>query len=418
MVLAALVLLGWLPFDLYRLEGAVLAAWARAGWVLALLAAAPLQRPDRPRLALLATQAAAIASAVACLLLVSSQGGARGSFYGFLVVLPLTILGFVPQLPSTALLAGAVTTAGGVYLSVQGGLPTAVTGEWLAISLVVVGLAYVGVRGNRRMLQDQFRAEQARERAERELVESERRRERAERLALVGQLAAGVAHEINNPLSYVKANLAWLRTEPASDEAREAVEEGLGGVTRIAQIVADLRAFARAAPDEVEELPLVEAVDEALRIVASRLAGVRVDREVEAGEHRVRAVRRWLVQALVNLLADAADALESAGPSRRWVRVELRREQEAVRVTVADGGPGIPDEVLPRLFEPFFTTKGEKGTGLGLALTREQVERCGGRIEVGPEPGGGARFTVRLPTLRPGQSESKRPLAAGGESLG
>jgi len=397
--LAALVLLAWLPFDLLRPQGALLAGSARLVWVVALLAAAPLQRPDRPRLALLATQAAAIASAVACLLLIASQGGANGPFFGFLVALPLTILGFVPQAPSTALLAGVVTTVGGVYLNVQGGQPVAVTVEWVAISLVLVGLAYLGIRANRRMLQTHFLAEQTRERVERELVESERRRERAERLALVGQLASGVAHEINNPLSYVKANLAWLRAEAASDEAREAVEEGLGGVRRIAQIVADLRAFARAAPDEVEEFPLVEALEEAQRIVAARLAGVRVVRELEAGPHRIRAVRRWLVQALVNLLANAADALEQAEPSRRWVRVELRRSGEELLLAVADGGPGIPDAVASRLFEPFFTTKGEKGTGLGLALTREQVERSGGRIEVGREPGGGARFSVRLPAL-------------------
>jgi C4-dicarboxylate-specific signal transduction histidine kinase len=115
----------------------------------------------------------------------------------------------------------------------------------------------------------------------------------------------------------------------------------------------------------------------------------------------VRAVRRWLVQSVVNLLANACDAVEEVEPERRWIRIELGRSGSEVRLVVEDGGRGIAAEVAPKLFQVFFSTKGEKGTGLGLALTRDQVERSGGHIEAGRAAGGGARFEIRLPALVP-----------------
>ena len=298
------------------------------------------------------------------------------------------------------MVGGIITTTAGIAMNVQAGVRPGVTVEWTAISVAVVALGYLGVMGNRRLLQDQLRLERDGVQAERDLAESDRRRARAERLASVGQLAAGVSHEINNPLSYVKSSLNCLRDGTLLEaEKREIIEEALYGVDRIAQITSELRAFGRDLPEEAEDCLMDEVVEESLRIAASRLASTQVTRQLEPGPIRVRAVRRWLVQSMVNLLVNAADALEEVAPERRWIRVEFRRSGPEVWVVVEDGGPGIPDDVAPRLFEAFFTTKGEKGTGLGLALTRDQVERSGGRIEVERAPAGGARFVIRLPAM-------------------
>ena len=138
-----------------------------------------------------------------------------------------------------------------------------------------------------------------------------------------------------------------------------------------------------------------------------RLTGVRALLEVAPGLPHVTGPARLLVQAIVNLVVNAADAAEPAPtPERRWVTLRARTEQGTVHISVEDGGPGLSDEVRRRLFEPFFTTKGTRGTGLGLALVREHVGRCGGQVEAENVPGAGARFTIRL------------PVAAGTQPLG
>jgi C4-dicarboxylate-specific signal transduction histidine kinase len=178
------------------------------------------------------------------------------------------------------------------------------------------------------------------------------------------------------------------------------LEETQQGVQRIQQIVADLRRFSRDATDAEEHCAVEDAVAEADRLASVRLRSLgEVVRELAPALPRVRISQRHLVQVLVNLLLNAADALETMEP-RRPARIVVRstREETGVRVDVEDNGPGIPDTVLPRLFEPFFTTKPPgKGTGLGLALCREYVARAGGTLVAENRPEGGARFTLRLP---------------------
>jgi signal transduction histidine kinase len=234
------------------------------------------------------------------------------------------------------------------------------------------------------------------------------RRAQAERLAIVGQLAAGVAHEINNPLAFVSANLQFLEANAsegtATREELEAIfQETRSGVARIGRIVGSLRVFASDGVPDAGRCLVLEAVDEAIRLVSPRLDG-RIQVEVSiARELAETAVgRRQLSEVLVKLLSNAADALEETAAERAPViRVAATSRNGGVEIVVEDNGPGLSGPALAHLFEPFFTTKGpRRGMGLGLAVVREQLKRCGGAIEGQCRPGAGARFALWLPIAR------------------
>ena len=240
------------------------------------------------------------------------------------------------------------------------------------------------------------------------LAESERRRAGAERLALVGQLAAGVAHEVNNPLAYVTSSVRYLKQQttarsPLLEDDQDAFDQALEGLVRIQQIVRDLSTFARGGTDDLSSsCSLRAAVLEAVRVASLRFAkGVHVEHDIPEACPEVAISRGRLVQVLVNLLVNAAEAVES-GAAARGGAVLVRAQWPTptrVQLLVEDSGPGIAEAVLPRLFEPFVTTKGSKGTGLGLAMCREYLHAAGAQISVLNAPEGGARFTVDLPAV-------------------
>jgi C4-dicarboxylate-specific signal transduction histidine kinase len=243
-----------------------------------------------------------------------------------------------------------------------------------------------------------------------------------DRLVLVGQLAAGVAHEVNNPLAFVKSNLCFLEQELEREdgalnrgELGDVLAETQQGVLRIQQIVTDLRRFSRGG-DGSEELGLAEdALHEARRLASVRLREVgEVSLECPPGLPPVRLGQRHLVQVLLNLLLNAADAVEEALPARRArIVVRARVVEGGVRLEVEDNGPGIRPEVLDKLFEPFFTTKPPgKGTGLGLALCREYVSRAGGTLVAENRAEGGARFVLEVPAGRQPLEEALATIAA------
>ncbi|MDX2011100.1 MAG: ATP-binding protein [Myxococcaceae bacterium] len=249
---------------------------------------------------------------------------------------------------------------------------------------------------------------------------SETRRAQAERLAIVGRLAAGVAHEINNPLAYVKANIGVLRRDLFGEgalseaEALEVLDETKAGIERICQIVLDLKSFAREGRDEVEPVDLKDLVDGAVRLASVRLppgvkVTVRLDRLM-----LVRANRRKLSQVVLNLLVNAGEAMEDARTPAGRIVVHGELVSDGFLLHVDDTGPGLPDEVLQRLFEPFFTTKGPgKGTGLGLALSREYLAGFGATVRASNRPTGGARFTLHLRlALVTGETPLPRKLVA------
>jgi PAS domain S-box-containing protein len=230
------------------------------------------------------------------------------------------------------------------------------------------------------------------------------------RLAAVGELAAGIAHEINNPVAFVQANLHQLAdhwgafeseakrdasasTSEAIAEVRELIEESLAGVARIVSIVQDVRGFAHAGgdPQTADVNALVEGT---LRIARPQLryrASVRCDL---CPVPRVRCRPQQIQQVLLNIVLNAAAAVDEGGS----IRLSSRSEGPWVVVTIEDDGCGMRPEVLERIFDPFFTTKevGE-GTGLGLSISYQIVKEHGGEIGATSTPGRGSCFTIRLP---------------------
>ncbi|SES84398.1 sensor histidine kinase [Stigmatella erecta] len=242
--------------------------------------------------------------------------------------------------------------------------------------------------------------------------EMRRMHERAlkqEHLSSLGLLAAGVAHEINNPMSFVTSNvgsmLRDLREEKALSEVmREYVDDvlpgTLDGIQRVNAIVADLRRFSGGGVDRHTDYDFNAEVEMGLRIAQVQLGHVQVEKELgEVG--RVVGHPRQLVQVLVNLMVNAGQATAPGGR----VRISTRREGEQILVVVRDTGAGMSEETKRRLFEPFFTTKAPGvGMGLGLSVAYGIVRAHGGHIEVESELGKGTVFTLALPRVAPAAS--------------
>jgi signal transduction histidine kinase len=405
LLVGAALLAAYFPLDLRLPAGLQAASW-RLGWMALLLAAAALQRPGWRRLSTWAIRVAIVASGAAATAVVTYGGGTEGARFGFLLAFPLVGLVLFPEFPVSVGALGATCLLGGLGLLVDEGRDGWFAFEWAMLSFALTVLAVVGAIAFRRLWLSELLAQRARAEALEQLGESERRRAQSERLALMGRLAAGVAHEINTPLSYVKANVGILRDEALSDEARLALDDALAGIERIAQIVTDMRGLARDGPDLQAAFSVEEALEEAWRLASLRLATVRASWSAEPGLPPVAGNRRLLVQALVNLATNAADAASTAGdPAGRWVSARASHGADGVVIQVDDGGPGLSPEVSDHLFETFVSTKGVQGVGLGLALVREHVTRCGGTVEGGNRSDGGARFTIRLPAAPAGVPE-------------
>jgi signal transduction histidine kinase len=260
----------------------------------------------------------------------------------------------------------------------------------------------------------------------------------AERLAAVGELAAGVAHEVNNPVNFALNSLRVLREtvgqvrefagrlaaidwhdaaklpERVSElqrlEGEIGLEEGVAtldelvaivieGLERTGRLVADLRDFGAPGDREHQPTDVAGALGSTLAIVGVSLGRdrVRLEREIAPDLPRVRGDSGALKQLFLNLLKNAGEALEETGGTVR-VRAARSAEGRGVEVSVSDDGPGIDPAHAERIFEPFFTTKAAgRGTGLGLSICRRIAEAHGGSLEVSSTPGAGATFTLRLP---------------------
>jgi PAS domain S-box-containing protein len=220
-----------------------------------------------------------------------------------------------------------------------------------------------------------------------------------DRLASVGMLAASVAHEIMNPLTYVLASLDLAISDRLTDEERrrKAIADAREGAQRMQQIVWDLRSLGRSGAEDLFYVDVRAVVETALRLCGPDLVKGRnivLDLGAVPG---VLASESRLCQVFINLLVNAAQALEGDGV----VRVRTRHDEAAslVGVDIEDTGAGIPPATLPRIFEPFYTTK-RGGTGLGLSICRDIIERMGGRIDVKSAVGVGSTFTIWLSTSR------------------
>ena len=243
----------------------------------------------------------------------------------------------------------------------------------------------------------------------------ERLRLQTQRLEGLGVLAAGIAHEINNPLAFVRANLAHVervaeeieKAGDASDdralalaELRDVIRESAAGVDRITTIVDTTRRLSRQAPAAFGPVDLNAVVAEALHVAGLRESvELAVEVRLDPALPTVRGSAERLSQVVLNLLVNARQAL--AGVPGPRVRVETVGSPEGAELRVHDNGPGLPPELRERIFDPFFTTKPpDEGMGLGLAIAFEIVSQHAGTLEAGASSEGGACFTVRLPAER------------------
>jgi signal transduction histidine kinase len=228
-----------------------------------------------------------------------------------------------------------------------------------------------------------------------------RQLQHAARLAGLGTLAAGIAHEVNTPLATIVSCAEGLERRARggsldADVQLAYLETIVREAYRAKEITSDVLAFARKDPGEIERQPVEPSLRDALRLV-DRLCderGVTLDLDLPADLPELDINRAEIRQAMVNLLKNAIEASPSAGR----VRLAARRVADGVEIVVEDEGPGIPDEVRAAIFDPFFTTKpAGSGTGLGLSLVYGIVERHGGSINLDESVARGARFRMRLP---------------------
>ncbi len=237
-----------------------------------------------------------------------------------------------------------------------------------------------------------------------QLVDREALLAQREKLAALGTLAAGVAHEIRNPLTAVKARLYTLRRLLTSDEAKEDARAITHEVDRLERIVRDVLGYARPADAALGQTELAAWLREFAAFVQPELTAAAIELIVDAGvTANVKIDANQLRQVMLNLVRNAREAFEGR-PGQ--IKLSLHREGAATRgqaaemavLSVVDNGPGIPAKIQARLFDPFFTTK-STGTGLGLSIVARLVENQGGSIAFQSAPGAGTRFSVRLPLL-------------------
>jgi len=228
---------------------------------------------------------------------------------------------------------------------------------------------------------------------------------RSAALAELGLMAAEVAHEVNNPATYLMTNLSILRDDLSMemvdvDSASELIEECLDGVQRITEVVRRMRSLASSGGEEMSE----ELIDLSTVVRdACRIAGLRVKYKADLHIHdestvQVQGSPKRLGQVVLNLVVNAADALTGQADPMPRVDVSVESDGQWGIVRVRDNGPGVPESKVATVFEPFVTTKiGNGGTGLGLAVSRTIAEEHGGTLDLEEHEGPGAWFILRLP---------------------
>jgi signal transduction histidine kinase len=227
-----------------------------------------------------------------------------------------------------------------------------------------------------------------------ELEAKNRELARKNRLADLGQMASHVAHEVRNTLVPMKLYLSLLRRRIAGDSGgRDVLDKFTAGFTALEATVSDLLHFSSDRQPQRLLFPVAELVREVCRSLGPQLEAQGIRLAVDcADDLTIRADRDMLRRALLNLVLNALDAMPGGGR----LDIIVCPTGDGIDIEVGDSGPGVPDELVPRLFEPFFTTK-SSGTGLGLAIVERIAAAHGGQVHVANGAEGGAAFTIRIP---------------------
>ena len=233
----------------------------------------------------------------------------------------------------------------------------------------------------------------------------------SERLSALGTLAAGIAHEINNPLTYVMSNLELMRedlsapTPPQLSDLREQSDDALEGLERISKIIQELRGFMRSRPSERAPVDITTATRSALSLCQHEVRRkATIHTHLPAHLPLAYADERQIVQVIINLIINAAQAFEREDTQRNQVWVSARvANGEQLLLEVRDNASGMPPEVARRVFDPFFTTKRAVGTGLGLSICHRIINDLGGAISLETALGVGTTFKITLPIYTPSE---------------
>lgn len=243
-----------------------------------------------------------------------------------------------------------------------------------------------------------------------EILKSQEALLRSQKLATVGRLTAGVAHEIGNPLTAIAGFIGLLCDETLSDKDRkEYLKRVKDEVDRVSKIIRDLLTYARADSKELEKIELVSVINKTIDVLKPQklFKEVKIKVNIEDGIPPVRGNADRMMQVLVNLLMNSAEAMVGSG--RILVGVKRAEGRNEVILYVEDTGPGITGEVMKDIFEPFVTTKPHgQGTGLGLSVCHGIITSFGGKIEAENVEGGGARFTIVLPVFESNTEKEKK----------
>jgi signal transduction histidine kinase len=338
---------------------------------------------------------------LALTLLAISTGGLQSPAAPFFVFHMVFAALLLPKMLAAACALAAIALfAIGLLATGQlhtGGQPLLLGAGWVVALVTTLYLAERIARALHQRERSRIRLHRRARRAAADLLRQEKAMLQHEKMVAMGQLAAGVAHEINNPLASMDGLLQLIARKPEAALRPGTTEQMREQVERIQTIVRRLTAFAHPDTGTPETVDLAECVRSALRVISfdHRLRRVHIEQEHGHQPVLAHAVARSLQQVLTNLVLNAVDA--TAEQPRPTLTIRTRLEGESAIIEIADNGPGIAPGHLERIFEPFFTTKPVgQGTGLGLSISRTLLQEQGGELTARSEPGAGATFLIRL----------------------